>query len=135
MDFQLQIVTPDGLLYDGPAQRLITRTTEGNVGILARHSDYVAPLDIGETKIKFSDGSTRIGSSAHGMVSVTGGVVRLVASTFEWADEIDVDRAHRAAEKAKEKLARKNSDYELRMAEYKLKRALNRINVYNENNK
>ena len=132
MDFQLQIVTPDGLLYDGPAQRLITRTTEGDVGILARHSDYVAPLDIGETKIKFSDGTTLVGSSAHGMVSVTGGVVRLVAGTFEWADEIDVDRAQRALEKAKEKLARKNSDYELRMAEYKLKRALNRINVYNE---
>ena len=133
MDFQLQIVTPDGLLYDGPAQRLITRTTEGNVGIMARHSDYVAPLGIGETKIKFSDGTTRIGSSARGMVSVTGGVVRLVASTFEWADDIDVDRAQRALEKAKEKLARKNSDYELRMAEYKLKRALNRINVYNSN--
>lgn len=132
MDFQLQIVTPDGLLYDGPAQRLITRTTDGDVGILARHSDYVAPLGIGETKIKFADGTTRVGSSAQGMVSVTGGVVRLVASTFEWADEIDVDRARRALEKAKEKLARKNSDYELRMAEYKLKRALNRINVYNE---
>ena len=133
MDFQLQIVTPDGLLYDGPAQRLITRTAQGNVGILARHSDYVAPLGIGETKIKFSDGTTRIGSSAHGMVSVTDGIVRLVASTFEWADEIDVDRAQRAAEKAREKLARKTNDYELRMAEYKLKRALNRINVYNDN--
>ncbi len=131
MEFQLQIVTPDGLLFDGPALRVITRTTEGNVGILARHSDYVAPLDIGETKIKFADGSTRKASCAHGMISVNGGVVRLVASTFEWADEIDVNRAKRALEKAKKKLENKNSDYELRMAEYKLKRALNRINVYN----
>ncbi len=131
MEFQLQIVTPDGLLYDGMAERLITRTTEGNVGILARHSDYVAPLDIGETKIKFADGTSRTASSALGMISVNGGVVRLVASTFEWADDIDIDRAQRALEKAKEKLERKNSDYELRMAEFKLKRALNRINVYN----
>ncbi len=131
MEFQLQIVTPDGLLYDGTAERLITRTTEGNVGILARHSDYVAPLDIGETKIKFADGTSRTASSALGMISVNDGVVRLVASTFEWADDIDIDRAQRALEKAKEKLERKNSDYELRMAEFKLKRALNRINVYN----
>ncbi len=131
MEFQLQIVTPDGLLYDGTAERLITRTTEGNVGILARHSDYVAPLDIGETKIKFADGTSRTASSALGMISVNDGVVRLVASTFEWADDIDIDRAQRALEKAREKLERKNSDYELRMAEFKLKRALNRINVYN----
>ncbi len=132
MEFKLQIVTPDGLIYDGEAQRLITRTTEGDIGILARHSDYVAPLAIGETKIKFADGSVRKASSAHGILSVNDGIVRLVASTFEWADEIDVDRAKRALEKAKEKLARKNSDYELRMAEYKMKRALNRINVYND---
>ena len=132
MDFTLQIVTPDGLLYDGPAQRLITRTTDGDVGIMARHSDYVAPLGTGETKIKFSDGTTRRAAAAQGMISVTGGTVRLVAGTFEWADEIDINRAQRALEKAKEKLARKNSDYELRMAEYKLKRALNRINVYND---
>ncbi|MGN1097460.1 MAG: ATP synthase F1 subunit epsilon [Clostridia bacterium] len=131
-EFQLQIVTPDGLLFDGMAERLVTRTTEGDVGILARHSDYVAPLDVGETKIRFADGTTRTASCAKGMVSVSGGVVRLVATTFEWADEIDIDRAQRALEKAKDKLQRETNDYELRMAEFKLKRALNRINVYNK---
>lgn len=130
-EFQLQIVTPDGLIFDGRAERLITRTTEGDVGILARHSDYVAPLEVGETRVKLADGTVRCGSSAKGMVSVSGGVCRLVSTTFEWADEIDIDRAQRALDKAKEKLRRQTGDYELRMAEFKMKRALNRINVYN----
>ncbi len=131
MEFQLQIATPDGLLYDGPAKKVITRTTEGDVGILARHSDYVAPLDVGKTKVMFPDGAVRIGSSNRGMISVSGGVVRIVAITFEWADEIDLERAERAAEKARERMRKKQGDNELRLAEYKLKRALNRINVYN----
>ena len=131
MNFQLQIATPDGLVFDGEAERVVTRTTEGDVGILARHSDYVAPLDVGKTRVRLPDGSERLGSSNRGMISVSGGVVRIVAVTFEWADEIDVERAKRAAEKARERLSRQRTDRELRLAEYKLKRALNRIDVYN----
>lgn len=131
MEFQLQIATPDGLLFDGNAEKVIVRTTEGDVGILARHSDYVAPLAVGKAKIKFADGSVRIGSCNRGMISVSGGIVRIVAVTFEWSDEIDIDRANRAAEEARRRMEAKRSDAEFRMAEYKLKRALNRINVYN----
>ncbi len=131
MEFRLQIATPDGLLFDGPVEKVITRTIDGDVGILARHSDYVAPLDIGKTKVKLADGTVRTGSSNRGMITVSGGEARIVAVTFEWADEIDLHRAERAAEKARERMQRKQNDNELRLAEYKLKRALNRINVYN----
>ena len=55
-EFRLQIVTPDGLLYDGEAQKLILRTTEGDVGILARHSDFVTPLSIGVARLFEKDG-------------------------------------------------------------------------------
>lgn len=131
MEFTLQIATPDGLLYDGPAEKVITRTIEGDVGIMARHSDFVAPLDVGKTKVKLPDGTVRLGSCNRGMISVNNGIVRIVAITFEWADEIDVERAKRAAEEARNRMNKKRSDNELRMAEYKLKRALNRIDVYN----
>ena len=39
--FHLKIVTPDGLIYDGQAEELLVRTTNGDVGILARHMNYV----------------------------------------------------------------------------------------------
>ena len=42
--FHLKIVTPDGLIYDGQAEELLVRTTNGDIGILARHMNYVAPL-------------------------------------------------------------------------------------------
>lgn len=42
--FPLKIVTPDGLIYDGSAEQIIVRTTSGDVAILARHINYVAPL-------------------------------------------------------------------------------------------
>lgn len=84
-DFDLQIVTPNGLIYDGKAAKIILRTTVGDVGILPRHEDYVAALGKGIARL-FADGQERRAYCEGGMVSVTGGVVRVVASVFSWID-------------------------------------------------
>ncbi len=128
-EFDLQIVTPDGLMFEGKAQKVIVRTSEGDVGILAKHTDYVAALSIGVARVFTADGE-RKGACAGGMLSVTGGVVRIAASTFEWSEDIDIDRAKRAKEKAEKKLAEsKKSDYEHNLAEIKLKKSLARLNA------
>lgn len=125
--FELQIVTPDGLLYSGNANKIILRTSEGDVGILPRHSDYVAPLSIGLARV-FTDEGERTAACSGGMVTMSGGVVRVVASTFEWSEDIDVARAKKAKEKAEARLSdTKNGDYEHRLAEIKLKKALARL--------
>ena len=49
--FHLQIVTPDGLMFDGDAEKLLVRTTEGDVGIMSGHCDYVTPVDTGMAKV------------------------------------------------------------------------------------
>lgn len=129
MNFKLEIVTPDGTLFDGDAEKIIVRTTEGDVGILAKHSDYVAPLSIGIARIFTADGERR-GACAGGMITVSGSVVRVIASTFEWAEDIDIDRALRAKEKAQARLEKaEHSDYEYKLAEIKLKKSLARLNV------
>ena len=125
-EFKLQIVTPDGLLYDGVAQKIILRTTEGDVGILARHADFVTPLSIGVARV-FTEDAERRAACAGGMVSVSDGVVRVVASTFEWADEIDVERAMLAKEKAETRLKEAEEAYEMKLAEIKLKKSLARL--------
>ena len=131
--FNLKIVTPDGCRFEGKAQKIIVRTVTGDVGILARHVRYIAPLGVGEAKVFDIDSNLRRGAAAGGMISVSEDEVVVVASTFEWADEIDLKRAEKAADKAKERLARyKKDEAEWRLAEYKLKRALNRINVSNK---
>ena len=91
MTFHLQIVTPDGLAFEGQAEKLSVRTQDGIIGILPRHIDYVAPLGMGEAVITV-EGAERRAACIGGMVAVTGGDVRLVATTFEWAEQIDLVR-------------------------------------------
>ena len=101
MTFHLQVVTPDGLAFEGEAEKLSVRTQDGIIGILPRHIDYVAPLGMGEAVITEAEGKVRRAACIGGMVAVHNGAVRLVATTFEWADQIDLDRA-KAAEKRPE---------------------------------
>ena len=65
--FSLKIVTPDGLQFDGMAEELIVRTTNGDLGILAGHIDCVAPLGMGMATI-LVDGQKRYAACIGGMV-------------------------------------------------------------------
>ncbi len=128
--YHLQIVTPDRKVYDGPASKIIVRTVNGDVCILPRHIDYAVPLGIGEAWITDGEGKTKTAACNGGMLSVHGDDVRLIAVTFEWEDEIDLERAKRAEISAQEVLQSKDAgDKQFALAEVKLKRALTRIRV------
>lgn len=125
--YRLKIVTPDKIAFDGEAERLVARTVDGDVCILARHTDYVTTLAIGQVKLKEEGKDFRVASCSGGTLMVSEGEVTVIASTFEWADEIDIARAEKAKEKAEMRIERHKTDYEMRLAEMKLKRALNRL--------
>ena len=128
-DFSLKIVTPDGVQFDGMAQELIVRTTTGDLGVLAGHINCVAPLGMGMATV-MTEGQKRYGACIGGMVSVLNGQVKLVPTTFEWADAIDLDRAQKAFDRAQNILSGKDAtDLDIRMAEARLKRALIRKSV------
>ena len=130
--FRLKIVTPDGLIYDGQAEELIVRTTGGDVAILARHMNYVAPLGMGRAVV-VSGGTRRTAACIGGMLSVSDGEVALVPTTFEWADKIDLERAEAAYNRADKVLHDENaSQMDLKLAEAKLHRALVRKSVASE---
>ena len=127
--FQLKIVTPDGLEYDGPAEEVVVRTTSGDMGVLAGHINCVASLGMGRATVIIG-GKKRYGACIGGMVSVVNGAVTLVPTTFEWAEDIDVKRAENAADRAKEIIGKKDSsDADIRLAQARLKRALVRTSV------
>ena len=126
--FPLRIVTPDGSLFDGQAEALRLRTSEGYVSLRAGHADYLAALDVGMVSLT-RDGVPRNAACGGGFVSVEKGAVRLVATTFEYADDIDVERAELAKARAEERLAQAREDRDITLAKAKLSRALNRISV------
>ncbi len=127
--FPLKIVTPDGLRFDGEAQQVSVRTTTGDIGILAGHINCVAPLGMGQAGV-CQDGQWRYGACIGGMLSVIDGHVTLVCSSFEWADQIDLDRVLASEQRAKTVMANKEaSTTDLKLAEARLKRALVRKNV------
>lgn len=127
--YHLQIVTPDGLHFDGEAEKLIVRASEGDLCILAHHANFVTTIGKGEAKITV-DGQDRYAACNGGMLSVTNGKVRLVPITFEWAEDIDVERAAASEAAAREKLSNPDiAPADKMVAEAKLERALARIKV------
>ena len=127
--FDLKIVTPDGLEYDGQAEELVVRTTTGDIGILAGHTDCVAPLGMGRATVVI-DGQKRYAACIGGMLSVVAGKVTLVPTTFEWADEIDAARVEASYQRAQKILGSKDAtNTDVKLAEARLRRALVRRSV------
>ena len=128
--FPLKIVTPDGLIFDGEAQRLIVRTTEGDMAVMARHINCVAPLGMGRATVVDADGNRRYAACIGGMLSVQDGRVSLVPTTFEWAESIDAARAQLSQERAEKVLSNQEaSSTDIQLAEARLHRALVRKSV------
>jgi len=128
--FHLKISTPDGLAFEGDVERLRVRMIDGDVCLLAHHADYVSAVGAGEAAIVTEEGQTRYAACIGGMLAMIHNEANLIATTFEWADEIDLDRAKRAKEVAEARIAAaKNDDKELMLAQAKLQRALVRIGV------
>jgi len=130
--FHLKISTPDGLQFDGEVERLRVRMIDGDVSLLAHHIDYVSAVGMGEAALLLADGSFRRAACIGGMLSMIKNEASLIATTFEWAENIDLERAERAKTAAEARIAAAKDDKkELMLAQAKLKRALIRIGVKN----
>ena len=127
--FHLKVVTPDGLEFEGQVEELVVRTTTGDIGIMANHINMVAPLGMGEATVVV-DGQKRYAACIGGMVSVLGGDVTLVPTTFEWSEDIDLARAKLSEKRAEKVLKDKESSVtDIRIAQARLRRALVRKSV------
>ncbi|MBP5625021.1 MAG: ATP synthase F1 subunit epsilon [Lachnospiraceae bacterium] len=128
--FPIRIGTPDGLLYEGNIERVKCRSITGDVAILAEHINYVTALGMGEAFIRLEDGTERHAACIGGMLSVMDGSCHLLATTWEWEEDIDRERAERAKEKAEAILRTEGlSDKDFALATAKLNRALVRLSV------
>ena len=126
--YHLQVVSMDGLDFDGEVQKLLLRTIDGDVEILARHTDYCTAIGMGTARVTMADGTERKAACIGGMLSVLKGEVKVFPTTWEWSEDIDIERAKAAKAKAEERLSDQLLDKEARVrAEAKLYRALVRL--------
>ena len=128
-NFRLKVITPEKLFFDDETENVIVRTTVGDVGILAKHIDYVAVLPAGPLRVKMPDNTFRVAAVSSGTLKVSKEGVVILATAVEWADEIDIEHAKRSEEDAREKIKIHKSGVEFDRAQLKLKRALNRLSV------
>ena len=127
--FKLRIITPEKVFYEGEAVQIIAKTAAGNIGLLAGHTPYVANVVPSPLRISENGTDFRVAAVSSGVVKAENGVVTVVTTAVEWAEDIDVARAERSKERAERELAAEASDKEFRHAEQRLKRALNRLTV------
>lgn len=130
----VNIVTPDGACYSHHADMVVVNTTAGQLGIMANHEPIVAPLEIGEVRVKRTDspGHEDVIAVNGGFMEMSANVASIVADSAERERDIDLPRAEAARDRAQKHIehAQSNNDPdELRRAEVALRRAVNRIHA------
>ncbi len=126
--FNLQIISPTRIFFDGDATMVEMKTTEGEIGVLAGHIPLTAILEPGVLKIHQEDGIKE--AALHdGFVEIQKSKVTVLAESCEWPDEIDVERAKEAMERAENRIKSGRTDVDMLRAELALKKALTRIDI------
>jgi F-type H+-transporting ATPase subunit epsilon len=129
---KVNIVTPDGPVYDSEVEMVSTKAMSGELGILPGHIPMVAPLQIGAVRLK-NGNNTELVAVSGGFLEVRPEQVTILAQAAEKAEGIDIDRAKEAKSRAESRLQAQQGDLDFRRAELALKRAMNRINVSERN--
>lgn len=126
--FELEIVTPDRKFFEGEVERIVVRTIQGDLGILKNHMHTVSPLDIGVVKIK-QKGQYREAACAGGFIQIKDEKTTIITDAAEWPEEVDVERAKKAAARAEKRLKDDSPDIDTLRAQAALRRALNRLRI------
>jgi len=127
-DFELNIITPDRVFYRGHAHMVEFNTTEGEVGIYKNHIPMTFLLKPGILSIH-EDDEIKTAALHAGFAEVLGDKITIMAEIIEWPSEIDEERAQAAMERAKDRIAQKDSATDIARAETALARAVARIEV------
>lgn len=132
--FMVNVVTPNGMVYQHHASFLAARTVDGELGILPKHAPIIVPLAIDEVRVRRTDNDTHVDWIAvnGGIMEVRDNVATIVADSAERERDIDVSRAERAkirAERIIEEAKDQHNKNEINRATVALNRAINRINV------
>lgn len=129
--FQVHILAADQTFYEGPCVSLTIPASDGELGILAHHSPMIAAVKPGTLRYQLPGEEPRLAAISPGIVKVEKDDVLVLVDSAERPEDIDVVRAQREADEAREALLQKRSRQEHQIAQATLARALNRLRVKN----
>lgn len=94
MALQVELVSPERILFSGEADAVTARTIGGDIAFLAGHAPFLGVLDIGAVTIRGAGGAPDTVLAVHGgFVEVNGESVIILSDSAELAESIDVARA------------------------------------------
>lgn len=130
----VNVVTPDGLVYDHHARLVTVKTTDGDIGLMANHAPIIAPLAIDVVKVRRCDSDDHVDYIAvsGGVIEMKDNLISIISDSAERERDIDLPRAERAKKRAEEAMERAKEAQDVdeeKRAQIALYRAVNRINV------
>lgn len=126
--FRLQIISPDRVFFDGEADMIELKTSEGEMGVLKHHIPLTAILVPGTINIK-KDSEEKEAALHDGFVEILGDKVIILAESCEWPDEIDINRANEAKTRAERRLRGAEGEIDETRASLALRRSLTRLEL------
>ena len=125
--FFLRVIACDHVFFEGDATSLVLPGIDGEYGVLANHENAVVALKEGELRLTAADGTKEVAVVGPGFAEIADNAVTVLADSIERPEEIDLKRAERAAERAREELLQQRSLRENKLIEASLSRAMLRI--------
>lgn len=124
----LEIISPSRQVFSGEIKSITVPGTKGRFQVLKNHAPIISTFEIGMIRVDLKD-KPKYFATAGGTIEVLNNKVLVLADSIESADEIDLDRALKAKERAEKRLSEKSHDIDVERAQAALARALNRIKV------
>ncbi|HSD63198.1 MAG TPA: ATP synthase F1 subunit epsilon [Ignavibacteriaceae bacterium] len=125
----LEIITPSKISFKGGVNSVTVPGTVGSFQVLKNHAPLISTFEIGAIKIVLIDDSEKFYATGGGTIEVLNNQVLILADSLEAVEDIDVERATSAKERAEERLAHKTETTNIERAENALKRSINRLRI------
>ncbi|KAF0151016.1 MAG: F0F1 ATP synthase subunit epsilon [Ignavibacteria bacterium] len=130
-EINLEIITPSKQTFNGKVKSVTVPGTAGSFQVLFNHAPLLSTFEIGKVKIEDLEGKEIEFATSGGTVEVTENKILILADSLETKEEVDVQRALKSYERAKERLAARSKDVDTFRVESALARAINRLKFTN----
>ena len=125
MTLQVELVSPERILFSGEASMVVCRTAGGEIAFMTGHAPFLGALGIAVVRVHQEGGDVLKAAVHEGFVEVKDNRVIILSDVAELPDQVDAERARRAKEDAERRLreggdAAEGADADLRRAEVRL---------------